>query len=239
MKKKFLSLVCCLLLGLGANAENFSYVVNDLNMNNFWQQIGKSQEKAQNVSERLILSNKINKRVPVFVVSQQNSASATTNKITRVIEIHSGLLYCIDNDDELAFVIAHEMAYALETYNGPLSIFVNTTFNAKSYEMKSDLKAIDLMVKAGYNPISGMIILNKVSPEPLSDWGFFSAHPKGSKRLLAMYKYIYKKYPQYLASEKTLNPYFRNFEYIYADELNGFKHKEDLRQKKQLERERI
>ena len=53
------------------------------------------------------------------------------------------------------------------------------------------------MVKSGYNPIAGIIVGDKIFDEPLWDWGFTYTHPKGSKRLIAMYQHIYKKYPEY------------------------------------------
>ena len=95
------------------------------------------------------------------------------------------------------------------------------------------------MVNAGYDPISAMIMLNKYSAEPLSDWGFLNTHPKGSKRLLAMYKYIYRKYPQYLSSSKTNDAYYKNFEYMFEEELKGFRHSESVRKQKQQEREAL
>lgn len=237
MKKGILLVFLCFLLCQPAISAEDSYMITDLDMINFWSQIGKTQEKVSQVSKRLIVKNQINKRVPVILTSN-NEVNAATNPLTRRIEIYSGLLGLIDNDDELAFIISHEMAHAVESYDGPFKIIVNQ-WNAKSYEYKSDLKAIDYMVNAGYDPIAGMIMLNKFAAEPLSDWGFLSTHPKGSKRLLAMYKYIYKKYPQYLTSSKTNDAYFKNFEYIFDEELKAFHHKESVRKQKQLEKESI
>ncbi len=224
-----------LALGSGAFASD-NYVITDLSMDNFWAKTGKAQEKVSSVAIRIMEGNKLNRRVPVFVISKSNEANATTNPMSKIIEVYSGLLTCIDNDDELAFVLGHEMAHAVEAYRGPWSIF-STFYNSKSYEFKSDLKSIDYMVTAGYDPISAIIIGNKIFSEPYWDWG--SSHPKGSKRLLAMYKYIYKKYPQYLTSSKTNSPYYKNFEYTFAEELKGFRHKESVRQQKQLKREAI
>ena len=236
MKKGIILLAFSLLLGAGAIAQD-TIMVTDLDMYNFWSKTGRSQEKIAQVSKNLILKNKINKRVPVIVTSN-TEVNAVTNPLTRQIEIYSGILGLIDNDDELAFIIGHEMAHAVESYDGPFKIIVNQ-WNSKSYEYKSDLKAIDYMVNAGYDPISAMIMLNKFSPEPLSDWGFLNTHPKGSKRLLAMYKYIYRKYPQYLSSSKTSDAYYKNFEYMFEEELKGFRHSESVRKQKQQEREAL
>ncbi|MCM1009729.1 MAG: M48 family metalloprotease [Fusobacterium sp.] len=235
MKKSIVLMALSLLLGTGAFA-NDTYIITDLNMDNFWAKTGKAQEKVTSVATRIMEQNKLNKRVPVFVVSKNNEANAVTNPMSKIIEVYSGLLTCIDNDDELAFILGHEMAHAVEAYQGPWSIFY-TFYNSKSYEYKSDLKSIDYMVTAGYDPISAIIIGNKIFGEPYWDWG--STHPKGSKRLLAMYKYIYKKYPQYFNSPKTNSAYYKNFEYTFAEELKGFRHKESVRQQKQLKKEAI
>jgi len=236
MKKKILLLCASLLFGANAFGADYTYVITDLNMDNFWQKTGKPQEKVSIVAKNLILKNQFNYRAPVFVI-ENKTPNATTNHITRIIEIHSGLLPLIDNDDELAFIIGHEMSHATDSYGGFMKILKTMGYNSKSYEYKCDMKSIDYMVKAGYDPISAIIIGNKFFNEPHWDWG--QTHPKGSKRLIKMYKYIYKKYPQYLTSDKTNNPYYKNFEYIFAEELKGFHHKESVRQQKQLKKEAI
>lgn len=234
MKKSILLVALSLILGTGAFAED-TYILTDLNMDNFWSKTGKAQEKVTSVAQNIMIRNHFTKRTPVFVTSNK-SPNAVTNKFSRSIEVYSGLLACIDNDDELAFILGHEMAHAMVSYSGPLSL-ITTTVNPKPYETQADLKSIDYMVKAGYDPIAGIIMINKIDTEPMWDWGL--THPKGSKRMLAMYKYIYKKYPQYLTSTKTNSPYYKNFEYMFDEELKTFRNKESARRQKQLQREAI
>lgn len=236
MKKILLLLVLSLFLGNTAFADDYTYVVTDLNMNNFWEKIGKPQEKVYYVAGRIMERNKLEKRIPIQIAYKPNTVNAGTNIFYKNVTIYTGALYAIDNDDELAYLLGHEMAHAVECYGGPLKLLANK-INRKSYEYKSDLKSIDYMVNAGYDPIAAIIYMNKVFEEPLWDWGFFSTHPKGSKRLLAIYKYIYKKYPQYLASPRTQSPYYKNFEYMFADELKAYRHRQDVRQQKQQARE--
>lgn len=237
MKKKILLLCACLLFGANAFADDISYLITDLNMDNFWHKIGKQQEKVNMVTAKLLEKNKIDKRATVFIASKKIN-QAHTNLFYKDIVIYAGMLNIIDNDDELAFLLGHEMAHSYEAYGGIIK-YTAMKFNSKTYEYKADLKAIDYMVKAGYDPISAIIFGNKTFEEPLYDWGWFATHPKGSKRLLAMYKYIYKKYPQYLTSEKTNSPYFKNVEYMFEDELKSFKHKETIRKQKQFKKEAI
>jgi len=236
MKLKFLGVIFALILGLSALADDFTYVINDLTMENYWHKTGKTQEKVYSVAGKIISANNLSKRVPLVVVNRTNDINANSNTFYKNITIYTGILRHISNDDELAFILGHEMAHSIEAYGGPVK-YLATVWNAKSYEMKADLKAIDYMVKAGYDPISAIIIGNKIFDEPMWDWGFFATHPKGSKRLVSMYKYIYKKYPQYLTSSKINSPYFKNFEYAFDDELKGFRHKEDVRQQKRVQKE--
>ena len=105
-------------------------------------------------------------------------------------------------------------------------------FNSKKYEYKADLKALDYMAKSGYNPVAGIIIGDKLFDEPLWDWGFTYTHPKGSKRLIKMYEYIYKKYPAYLNSQMAKNVVFIDFQRQYEKEINSFKEKQAKKNKK-------
>lgn len=234
MKKKILLLAISLCLGVSTLGAETTYFITDLDMQNFWSKIAVKDDKVYSIAQRIMIRNKIDKRVPLLLVSKQ-VPNATTNTFDKQINVYTGILNLIKTDDELAYIIAHEIAHAVESYGGPIKLFA-MTWNSKTYELKSDLKAIDYMVAAGYDPISAIIMGNKLFSEPLWDWGFLSTHPKGSKRLLAMYKYIYKKYPQYLNSEKTNNVYYKNFEYALADELKAFHHKESVRRKKQQKR---
>jgi predicted metal-dependent RNase len=52
------------------------------------------------------------------------------------------------------------------------------------------------------------------------DWIW--THPKGSKRMLEMYKYIYVKYPQYLNSPMTNNIIYQNFMSAQRKEIEKF-----------------
>lgn len=236
MKKFLLPVILGILLCTTSVFADEFVSVDNLTTENYWNKTGKAQEKVYSVANRLIERNQLNKRVPLTIISKNNEVNANANLFYKNITVYSGILLHIDSDDELAFILGHEMAHAMDAYGGPVK-YVAMQWNAKSFEMKADLKAIDMMVNAGYDPTAAIVIGNKIFSEPMWDWGFFSTHPKGSKRLLSMYKYIYKKYPQYLTSANTKAAYFKNFEYAYSDELRGFRHKEDVRQQKRAAKE--
>ena len=205
------------------------YVETNVNMSNYWEKTGKTNKKVMSVAQKIMTANNLNKRTPVFINRNQNTANAYTDGYTKGITVYAGLLSYIDCDDELAYILAHEMAHDIDFYGGYLK-YVVMNLNSKKYEQKADLVAIDLMVKAGYNPVAAIIIGNKIFAEPILDWGFFYTHPKGTKRLISMYKYILVKYPQYLNSSMVQNPYYKNFENTMSKEIKGIH--QDLQKRK-------
>lgn len=224
--KKILLALLVLMLGTGAFAETVFYA-GELNMSNYWQKRYKDEEKVTNVAYKILHDNKVNKRVPVFVASSK-VVNAFSNSSDKSITIFKGILPYIDNDDELAYIISHEIAHSIDYYGGYLKK-VAMGANAKSYEIKADLKGIDFMVGAGYNPIAAITMATKIFEEPYYDWGFNYSHPKGSKRVMAMYEYIYKKYPKYLNSEMTKSITYQNFLYAMDKDIKAFHSKEKAR----------
>ena len=226
--KKFLVLLGVILLGTAAFAD-VMYVETNLNMDNFWEKNGKDEQKVLNIGHRILYKNKISKRIPIIMNRSTTEINATSQIFDKTVTVYSGILPYIDSDDELAAVMAHEIAHSVEAYGGPIK-YIAMNVNSKSYEIKADLKGIDYMVNAGYNPIAAIIVATKIYPEPMWDWGFTSTHPKGSKRVMAMYKYIYKKYPQFLNSDMTHSIYYRNFEFAMEREIQGYLAKQKWRQ---------
>ena len=221
--KKFLLLLGIISIGLCSFADEV-VVIRGVNLENFWNKKGISEEKVIKVGQKIMLDNKIPKRVPIFVDTKKN-VNAFSNLYDKTVTIHEGMFFYIENDDELAYVLAHEIAHSIEAYGGMIK-YMAMNSNSKKYEQKADLNGIDYMVKAGYDPIAAITMGNKIFGEPVWDWGFTYLHPKGSKRLISMYKYIYVKYPQYLNSPLTKTPSYKNFEYAMSKEINAFQQKQ-------------
>lgn len=229
--KKILTLLCVVLIGSCALADEIM-IIKGVNMNNFWRKKGIDEEKVIKVGQKILLDNHIPKRVPIFVDSTKKNVNANSNLYDKTVTIYSGMFLYIDNDDELAYVLSHEIAHSVEAYGGMIK-YMAMNANAKKYEQKADLNGIDYMVKAGYDPIAAITMGNKIFGEPVWDWGFTYTHPKGSKRLMDMYKYIYVKYPQYLNSPLTYSPSYKNFVYSMNKDIKEFQQKQRKRQLKQ------
>lgn len=232
--KKILVLLFALFIGIGAAQAENMFLETNVNLDNYLEKIGKEEKKVLSVYEKILTANKIDKRLPIYVKRDWTTVNASSNLFYKNITINRGVLLYTKNDDELAAIIAHEIAHSLEAYG---SIFKITamTINAQKYETQADLRSIDYMVKAGYNPVAAITFMNKVSTEPHFDWGIIFTHPKGSKRLLSMYKYIYVKYPQYLNSEMTSSPYYLNFTYAMNKEIKNFQNEQKKRMSKNKE----
>lgn len=224
--KKILVVCGILLIGLGASAE-FVEVETNVNMDNYWEKNGKEVQKIMYVGAKIINANKLDKRVPFQVKDKKNIINAGAYLTPKHVIVYSGLLPYIDNDDELAYVLAHETAHTLDAYEGVGRWFA-MMFNVRSYEYKADLIGVDLMVKAGYNPIAAITEANKWMPESTFDliWG----HPKPSRRMFEMYKYIYKKYPWALNTDMVHNINYENFIYSSQKEITQFKQEEKVRE---------
>lgn len=222
--KKILVLLTLFIFGLSANAEIVE-IESNINMINFWEKNGKEVQKVTEVGTKIINANKLDKRIPISVARNLNVSNAHSSKIDKTITIYTGMLPYIDSDDELAAVLSHETAHSLDAYDG-MGKWISMTLNSKQYEYKADLVGIDLMVKAGYNPIAAITVQNKSFPESPFDFGIFTSHPQTSKRTLAMYKYIYKKYPWALNSEMTHNVNYQNFIYSAQKDIDEFKQAE-------------
>lgn len=231
--KKFLVLIGILLIGTCSFAEEIM-VIKNVSLNNFWRKKGIDEEKVLQVGQKIMTLNKIPKRVPIFVVANNKNVNANSNLYEKSVTVYSGMFLYIDNDDELAYVLSHEIAHSVEAYGGMIK-YMAMKANSKKYEQKADLNGIDYMVKAGYDPIAAITMGNKIFGEPVWDWGFTYTHPKGSKRLIDMYKYIYVKYPQYLNSPYTQTPSYKNFVCSMDKDIREFQQKQQKRRLKQIQ----
>ncbi len=232
--KKILVICGLLLLGLSASAEEVLEIQTNVNMENYWKKTGLAQEKVLTVGEKIINANKLNKHIKIVVDKDTKTINAYATYNDKTVHVFTGILYYFDNDDELAYVLSHEMGHCLDFYRGPTSV-VNLSFNKKAFETRADRTGIDLMTKAGYNPIAAITTTKKISGESVWDTWLFWDHPKGSTRMMDMYTYIYKKYPKYLESDMTQNVNYQNFLYSSQKEITEFQQKEKFRRLKYKE----
>ncbi len=169
----------------------------------------KYQKQIMQMGFKILNANQIEKRM-TFYYDTSKEVNAVTALTSKSIHVYKGIIPFMDSDDELAGILSHEISHGIDAHKG-LWRRILMTSAPKSYEYQADQRAVDLMVNAGYNPVAMIIILNKISPE--QNWfESSSTHPEGSKRLVAVYEYIYTQYPEYLINNKYQNNlYYQNF----------------------------
>lgn len=202
--KKILVL-SCVILSLCCSASFASEV--DLTKD------GSMQGYISNIGFKILNSNRIEKRMTFYYKQDNKSLNACTSYTNRSIYVYRGMATYLDNEDEYAAVLSHEISHGADSYDGIFKGFFSTlsyALSPKKYEKKADKRAVDYMVKAGYNPVALIVVMSKTMPQTRYDW--YLTHPLTSRRMMNVYEYIYNKYPAYLANNAYKNNvYYQNF----------------------------
>ncbi len=170
-------------------------------------------KRVNTIGTKLLKANNINHDIK-FTVSNTDDINAYAD-INKEVHVYKGLLQYVDNDEELAGVISHEMGHIINGHcakQGILNAGIASVANAvttneyanaigqtlasskisRNDEFEADISGVDIMTKAGYNPLAMISLLNKISGNYLD---IFESHPSGEKRLMNVYNYIEYNYP--------------------------------------------
>lgn len=184
--------------------ESYGYEMNDID----------AKLTVRSIGLKLKRNAKINKKV-YFKYSKELDENAKT-KLDGTITVYRGILDYCEHEDELAFIIARELAHATNyhlikkagvNYAGTtigsiagstaVDILINVTEKkvSREYEESADTIAIDYLVQSGYNPLAGISLIYKTSD---ISQDFFSTQQSADTRVKNLYNYINSKYPQYI-----------------------------------------
>lgn len=173
------------------------------------------QQKVDNIGTRILNCNKIQKRV-VFAYNQKAKDTWRNRNKTltsRQIIVFDELYKSTQTDDEVAAMLAREIATVMKSYSGMWGGWIDSAqvaLSSKKFETVADKRAVDYMVNAGYNPLALIVYINKTCPQRHQD--VIARHNLTSKRLARIYEYITYKYPEYLHdNEYTNNEHYQNF----------------------------
>jgi len=173
------------------------------------------QQRIDNIGFKILNSNKIEYRV-VFVCTEQ--AKKAKLKVEKSLTDRQVVLYqndykFIDNDDEMAAFLSRGILYAMKSYRGAFNGYLSALqikASPKKFEVVADKRAVDFMVKAGYNPLGLITFIQKSEPQKRFDK--ISTKNLASKRTAIIYEYIYTKYPYFLQNNEYLtNEHYQNF----------------------------
>lgn len=209
--KKIFSALCLMLCLCGIQTTVYGFDSSGDLISN--EKIAEYQNKIDTIGFKILNSNGIEKRT-VFDFDTKRTKNAYSDSRNRQIVMYRGLYNHLSSDDEIAAILAHEISHSVDSYNGCFRGFftpISYHFATKKYEYKADKRGVDYMVNAGYNPVAMIVMMSKAFPQQRYDWWWFS-HPLTSRRMMEVYAYIYKKYPEYLANNKYKNDiYYQNF----------------------------
>ncbi len=217
--KKILIAIFALFLGLQVNAATTTTTTTN------WDSAA-AQKRLNNIAYKLIKSNNLPDGISIKV-SAEDEANAYAN-INKEIYVFKGMLNYATTDEEIASVIAHEMGHIINGHNAKQSILntlianitgdssksvgaaavqeLSSTKLSRKDEFEADLTGVDLMVKAGYNPLSMISVLNKICGNYVD---IISTHPSGEKRLMNIYDYVSYNYPEWIKKGYTTDSYKR------------------------------
>ena len=174
-------------------------------------------KRVNTIGAKLLKANNVNYDIE-FKVSNEEDVNAYAN-LNKEIYVYKGLLEFVDNDEELAGVIGHEMGHIINGHcakQGVLGTGIAVVANmmsknevvtaigttlaqsklSRNDEFEADITGVDLMTKAGYNPLAMISLLNKISGDAYID--IIQTHPSGDKRILNAYNYIEYNFPKKL-----------------------------------------
>ncbi len=174
---------------------------------------GLMQHRIDMIGFGILNANKINKRM-FFTYSEQEKKHIIPKEVTkREIIIYGDTIQYAETDDEIAAMLSQKISNAEKSYDGQGKGTIGTLqvlISPKKYEIIGDKRAVDYMVRAGYNPLGLITFINKSCPQKKYD--IISKHYLTSKRLAEVYEYILIKYPYFLQNNTYLtNIYYQNF----------------------------
>ncbi len=113
-------------------------------------------------------------------MSQAPGLSATVTNPGRDMVITQALVDYAQSDDELAFIIAHELAH-----------LVLGGGSSRGTELAADALGIELVILAGYDPQGGISLLERLGSE--FEWANVGFYPSFAERVLIIESVIQQK----------------------------------------------
>lgn len=168
------------------------------------------QKQVMQTGFKILNANNLqDNRMTFYYVSDNKTKIKSNNRFKRIY-VYKGMFPYIDDENELAALIAPEIGHIMDMQAGFFRRF-SVSFSPRKYEVRADKKAVDLLVKAGYDPVALINIINKTAKE--ENWFEYNVfRHNGTERTQKIYGYIYEKYPIFLADNKYLtSPYYQNF----------------------------
>lgn len=231
MKKLFVILLCFVLSAAGAFAASYNTSTN-------WFDT-KNVSHLNTIGKNIIKANKMPSTVTFKVTDNVDMNTSNTNT-TQYVYIYSGDLKYVENDNELAAVVAHEIGHLVNGHytkssllNGAISSFNPTTSSekgaatvdllkaissskvSKDNQKEADITAVDLMMSAKYNPLALISVVYK--SDIAKNGGLLDSDLSCEERIMNIYDYANYNYPAQVKANYKTDSYQQALNLIYAN----------------------
>lgn len=229
--RKLLGIILCLVLGMTcASAASYTTSTNWFDSKNVshLNTIGKNITKANGMSSNV-----------TFKVTDNENMNSDVS-VTDTVYIYNQDLKYVENDNELAAVIAHEIGHLVNGHNAKTSILNNaissinpttTTEGAattvsllktissnkvsKENEKEADITAVDLLSTAKYNPLALISVVYKA--DIAKTGGILDENLSCEERIMNIYDYSNYNYPATVKANYKTESYQKALNLIYAN----------------------
>jgi len=231
MKKLFGIFLCFVLSAAGAFAASYNTSTN-------WFDT-KNVSHLNTIGQNIIKANKMPSTV-TFKVTDNVDMNASNTNTTQYVYIYSGDLKYVENDNELAAVVAHEIGHLVNGHytkssllNGAISSFNPTTSSekgaatvdllkaissskvSKDNQKEADITAVDLMMSAKYNPLALISVVYK--SDIAKNGGLLASDLSCEERIMNIYDYANYNYPEQVKANYKTDSYQQALNLIYAN----------------------
>ncbi len=195
------------------------------------------QKRLNDVGISILNSNKIDGRI-VFVYDKtevKEKLKLDKTLLDREVVVYGYDYKFVEDDNELAAFLSRRIAEGYRSYPGLFKGRLNSLkikAAPKKYQIIFDKIGLDYMVRAGYNPVAMITLVNKSHPQKRGD---SLTNNVTSKRLAKMYEHICIKYPYYLINnEYEKNKSYQNFLLTSVNNRKMLEEKLKTRSRKEL-----
>lgn len=230
MKKLLGILLCFALSAAGAFAASYTTSTN-------WFD-SKNVKHLNTIGQNIVKANKMPASVTFKVTDNENMN--TDSSVTTTVYIYSGDLKYVENDNELAAVVAHEIGHLVNGHEAKSNILNNaiSSFNpntstdggaatvsllktissnkvSKENDKEADLTAVDLLMTAKYNPLALISVVYK--SDLAVSGGILDSNLSCEDRIMNIYDYTNYNYPAQVKANYKTDSYQKALNLIYAN----------------------
>ena len=199
----------------------------------------KNVSHLNTIGQNIVKANKMPTTVTFKVTDNENMNAANTNT-TQIVYIYNGDLKYVENDNELAAVVAHEIGHLVnghyskssvlnnvissfnpntKTENGSATVSLLKTISSnkvnKDNEKEADITAVDLMMTAKYNPLALISVVYK--SDIAQSGGILDENLSCEERIMNIYDYANYNYPAQVKANYKTDSYQSALNLIYAN----------------------